>query len=100
MQFSEIIEIADGSYPEGMIGETYRQRRNCGDTLALFICRELSAVYDAAADDATQLRTAQNALHTAIRELQDVSHALSQALYATHYQTDRQTDPFMRGYGR
>jgi hypothetical protein len=53
-------------------------KRDTGDTLALFIARELRDTFDPQADEGTQIATAVRTMQTAADELQTVAHALSE----------------------
>ncbi len=83
MKLNDLVFRAAVAYPEAAVLECWDadreqpQRDNGGDTLALFVARELFGTYDPAADEATQIATAVSAMQTAVDELQAVAHALS-----------------------
>ncbi len=75
MTLDEIIQMADEAYPDGLVARAHKGE-DIGDTLALFIVRELTDIYDPDASDAEQAAAASGALGTAIDELQAVCSAL------------------------
>ena len=75
MTLDEIIQMADEAYPDGLVARAHKGE-DVGDTLALFIVRELTDIYDPDASDAEQAAAASGALGTAIDELQAVCSAL------------------------
>ena len=90
MTLDELIAIANTAYDAGggdcIIAQIWAGRDednrvgdDCGDTLAMFVVRELRDVYDPAASDAEQLKTADRAMMSAYRQLMDVSVAFSDA---------------------
>ena len=77
MTLNGIIGIADTAYPDGLVGQYFRDPGGeHGDPLAGFVAAELKDTYDGEATDAEQLDTALSAMKTAICELQDVADAL------------------------
>lgn len=85
MTLKKIIDIADKTYPDGLIGlyfneKTGRAKKTTspgyGDGLARFICMELCETYDKDASDEKQLAEAIRVMETAQREVQDVVTAL------------------------
>ena len=77
MTLNGIIGIADTAYPDGLVGQYFRDPGGeHGDPLAGFVAAELKDTYDGEATDAEQLDAALSAVRTAIRELQDVADAL------------------------
>lgn len=81
MKIEELIARANEAYPDGMIQEAYDGIKEdslggCGDTLALFIVRELADTFDEDADDQAQLDEAKRCLRTAVSELEGVIDAL------------------------
>ncbi len=76
MTLDEIIQMADEAYPDGLVARAHKGE-DAGDTLALFIVRELADTYDPDASDAEQATAASGALGTAIDELQAVCSALA-----------------------
>ena len=80
MTIEEIIGIADEAYPDGKVGAYFREpKRKHGDTLAEFVARELESTYAPCGPKRKQLAVASRAMKVAIRELQDVVHALNGA---------------------
>ncbi len=75
MTLDEIIQMADEAYPDGLVARAHKGE-DVGDTLALFIVRELADTYDPDASDAEQAAAASGAMETAIDELQAVCTAL------------------------
>ncbi len=75
MTLDEIIQVADEAYPDGLVARAHKGE-DAGDTLALFIVRELGDIYDPDASDAEQAAAASGALETAVNELQAVCGAL------------------------
>ena len=59
--------------------EDHHVESDVGDTLALFVVRELRDTFDPAATDVAQLREADRVLTTAYRQLLDMSVAFSDA---------------------
>lgn len=76
MKLAELIQIVDEAYPDGLVARAHKGE-DVGDTLALFIVRELADVHDPDSSDAEQTAAARRALETAINELQAVCSALS-----------------------
>ena len=76
MTLDEIIQMADEAYPDGLVARAHKGE-DVGDTLALFIVRELTDIYDPDASDAEQAAATCSALETAINELQAICSALS-----------------------
>ena len=77
MKLSEIIAIADRTYPDGLVQMYFEDPEGQhGDTLAEFIVRELQDVYDAEASDEDQLSEAARVMRRARDELESVGAAL------------------------
>ncbi len=83
MNFGTLLEIANAKYPDDAIVQHWDAKRQEpvsqeleGDTLALFIVRELHATFDADAVDTAQLETAANVIGRAIVELDHVKVGL------------------------
>jgi hypothetical protein len=82
MTFENIIDIADSVYPDRLIRGAWGNRNgdgeleDVGDTLAIFIVRELQDTFDAEASDTDQLKEAVRAMDSAINELTAVREAL------------------------
>lgn len=90
MTLDEIIATANTAYDAGagecIIAQIWAGRDednrvgdDCGDTLALFVVRELRDIYDAGAADAEQLEAVDRAMMSAYRQLLDVSVAFADA---------------------
>lgn len=83
----KIIKIADSAYPDGLVGKCAKAKKNedLGDTLALFVARELKDVYGEEdhtgrkLTDRDKLDEAIRTMRVAIRELTAVEVALIQA---------------------
>jgi len=83
MTKKQILRIADLAYSEERAVEmSISEGAACGDTLALFIARELSDVYDRKAGTRGQIEEARRAMHAAEIELGRVVGALEDALHA------------------
>ena len=82
MTLKQIIDIADEMYPDGLVGDCFRDPdTDHGDGLAKFIAVELKDTYDESATDTEQLVAASKAMRTALRELQAVSDEFERRLY-------------------
>ena len=83
MTLNQLVCRAAMAYPEAAVLDCWDTRRERpkrdkgGDTLALFVARELKDTLDPQADEATQVATAVKAMQTAADDLQRVAHALS-----------------------
>ncbi len=75
MKLNRLIRLVDGFYPDGLVGQHWDFRAEqpldagAGDTLALFIARELSATFDPDAGDREQIAAAVTAMERAAEEL-------------------------------
>jgi len=84
MTLNQLIVRAAVAYPEAAVLDCWdmaRERpskRDSGDTLALFVARELKDTFDPDASEAIQIATAVRAMQRAADELQAVAHALSE----------------------
>ncbi len=76
MTLDEIIQMADEAYPDRLVARAHKGE-DVGDTLALFIVRELADVHNPDSSDAEQTAVACRVLETAINELQAICSALS-----------------------
>ena len=83
MKFETLLEIANAKYPDDEIVQHWDPKRQEpvsqdleGDTLALFIVRELHATFDADATDTAQVETAASVIGQAIIELDHVKVGL------------------------
>ena len=84
MSIKEILDLANAGYPDGFLATMYDDEGKetpdadkQGDTLALFIVRELIETCDADAGNEDQLATARQALDRAVADLQGVIEALT-----------------------
>ena len=72
-----ILDVADAAYDNGgAIKRALAKPGVAGDTLALFIGRELESAYDADLDNSAKFAEARRAIETARRELERVENAL------------------------
>jgi len=78
-KLNDIINIADQSYPDGLVGMAARKEKP-GDLLAEFIAVELKETFDEEMDTVLQIKEAMRAVDNAKQELQAVHQALSEAL--------------------
>jgi hypothetical protein len=78
--FEKIIEIADKEYGERFVGLCALDNTDHGDTLALFIARELGETYEPDATDVEQLRNAQRAMLSAYNRVGDVLDAFDSSV--------------------
>jgi hypothetical protein len=91
MTTQELIKLASDVYPDGLVAATYEDlpavdTGGCGDTLALFVARELSETFDEEACTEEQLFAAAKAMDKAVRELCVVrDHLLESMLGMTNH---------------
>lgn len=78
MKLIDLIKVADEAYPDGFVARAHAGEA-VGDTLAVFVARELADTYDADKDDCEQLAEAQRAMSNAAHELQMVEDACASA---------------------
>ena len=82
MTFDRLIELANEHYPDGLVERAYRAEEgegniaDVGDTLAVFIVRELRDTFDRGASEAEQLIEASSAILKASHELTRVGSML------------------------
>ena len=82
MQINQLIAKANRHYPDGLLAacwDSEQQRakdEDNGDTLALFIVRELVDTYDSWGTDEGNLSDACLALRTAARHLEELAEGL------------------------
>lgn len=86
MKLEELILIADKGYPDGKIKEAFDLikiepflsdiEEKIGDTLALFIAREISETFDPELESNSQLFNAVRVLSIAVYEIQGVQREL------------------------
>ena len=94
MNINEIIQIADKAYGDGLISQYWDPEKghpvdnDCsGDTLAIFIVRELFETYDETESTEQQLKEAMRCIASAASQLDDVQDGLLAAMF-----TNRKTD--------
>ncbi len=83
MKLNDIVARASQAYPENWVLRFWDAERECpvenpdgGDTLALFIARELYETYESESTDSQQLERAIRKMRQAARELDAVTRAL------------------------
>ena len=82
MTLNELIRIASSYYADDMIAQYWDVENSraidtdAGDTLALFIARELADTFDKGAPGDVQLRLAAEAVHKAAAQLTELAEAL------------------------
>jgi hypothetical protein len=72
----DIIHIANKAYPDGQVLLALENGDGSGDSLALFIVREIESVCEAGASDDRQLEFVERAMQTAALELLAVRDAI------------------------
>ena len=82
---NEIIAVANGAYPDGKVAEYWENGASqavdtrAGDTLALFVAREIADAVRGETDKEAAYFRAAAAMRSAARELEGVADALSEA---------------------
>ena len=81
MQIMELLNLANKGYYDGELVEFYDEETGDieegeGDTLALFIVRELMSTFQRGVEDAAQISEAIRAMAVAKKELESVIKAL------------------------
>ncbi len=81
MQILELLNLANKGYSDGELVEFYDEETGDivegeGDTLALFIVRELMSTFQRGVEDAAQISEAIRAMTVAKKELESVIKAL------------------------
>lgn len=71
LRLEDIIKVADGAYPDGLVGRAFDGERDVGDSLAVFIANELRETFEDE-DSVDQIANATQALHNAIEQLEGV----------------------------
>jgi hypothetical protein len=79
MRVDRIISIANAAYPDGQVKQAAEHPVFAGDTLALFVVREIKSVYEPGKTDTQQLEAAAHAMETASCELAAVARAINKA---------------------
>ena len=88
MTLEELITIASSGYPDDFIRVAYwnsktkkvRFKIGLGDTLALFIAKELEETYDPEASDSAQIEGAMRAMNRAREDVRQVILKLEEGL--------------------
>ena len=89
MTLTEIIKIASAGYPDNYLMNYWDEENDCvkpdtknelGDTLALFIVREIKDTYDPDNTDVEQLQETMHTIDDAINEMMDVHYELDKSL--------------------
>jgi len=83
MDLNKLIEIVDEGYPDGLVKASFEEgdEGSLGDTLALFIAREVKDTFDEGATDEAQVAEAIRVMEMARRELGDVLVALEKVRF-------------------
>lgn len=82
LKLKDLIEIADGAYPEGLVAQYSRNSRaNLGDDLAKFVAEELDSTFDPLVPEAEQLCQAARSMEKAASELAKVAKAFRAKLH-------------------
>lgn len=77
MTLQELLSIANSGYSDEVLSLPINGETDDGDTLALFVVREISETYDPDADTDDQLREAVRVLERATEDLDRTIQALS-----------------------
>ncbi|MFA7254356.1 MAG: hypothetical protein WC107_07475 [Patescibacteria group bacterium] len=81
MKLEKLLKIADSGYPDtGMIKQASEIGEACGDTLAVFVVRELRDTFEPKSINALQLQRARRVVRTAINDLTCVHTAIDEAM--------------------
>lgn len=80
MTCDDLIAMASRAYPDDFVELADQEGDGAGDTLALFVAREIRDTYDEGATGREQILTAVDALNRGATELQSVVEALTRAL--------------------
>jgi hypothetical protein len=76
LSLREIIQIADERYPDGLVGLYHHEPGlDHGDTLALFIVRELRDTFEAKSPASVQVLRAADCMERAAQELDSLAAA-------------------------
>jgi hypothetical protein len=77
MDLNKLIEIVDEGYPDGFVKACFENpKKDYGDTLALFLAREIDDNFDPEATDREQIEEALRVVFNARRELDAVCDVL------------------------
>ncbi|NUN49623.1 MAG: hypothetical protein HUU15_12420 [Candidatus Brocadiae bacterium] len=80
MRLSTLIRIASDSYPDGAVLDAHERGEAAGDTLALFIAREIAETFEPGQTTAEQLVRAIQVLEKAQAEIGAVLSGLRRRL--------------------
>ncbi|NUN50098.1 MAG: hypothetical protein HUU15_14815 [Candidatus Brocadiae bacterium] len=80
MKLRTLIKIASDSYPDGAVLDSYERGEAAGDTLALFVAREIAETFEAGETTAHQLRRAISVMEKAHGEIGEVLSGLRRRL--------------------
>lgn len=80
MKLRTLIRIASDSYPDGAVLDAHERGDAAGDTLALFIAREIADTYEAEKTTAEQLQRAVEVMEKAHGEIGEVLSGLRRRL--------------------
>lgn len=78
-KLADIIQIANRAYADGLVGRAFKGE-DVGDTLAVFIARELKDTFDPKASAIDQIKEAGRVISHAYVEIGDVARAFSDVL--------------------
>jgi hypothetical protein len=80
MRLATLIGIASDSYPDGLVLDAHERGEAAGDTLALFIAREIAETFEAEAKTTEQLERAIGVMEKAHDEIGAVLSGLRRRL--------------------
>lgn len=80
MKLRRLIRIASDSYPEGAVLDAHERGEAAGDTLALFIAREIAETFESEKSTAEQLGRAIEVMEKAHAEIGEVLSGLRRRL--------------------
>jgi hypothetical protein len=80
MRLATLIKIASDSYPDGAVMDAHERGDASGDTLALFIAREIAETFEAMAKTTEQLERAIQVIEKAHEEMGAVLSGLRRRL--------------------
>lgn len=83
MKFDELLMVVGEVFPEVLDSYDKDSQRDvdAGDTLALFVVRELHDVYEPCVDPLRNLRNAKHVIERAISDLRKVSDSFENEIY-------------------
>lgn len=82
MELKKLIEIVDEGYPDGFVKRCFENpEKDHGDTLALFLSREIGDCFDPEATDKEQIEETLRVVFNARRELDEVCEALKRVRF-------------------